>query len=276
MSDGLNAPACPSPDVLGAFIEGRLHAAERQSVQQHLGSCFECAYAVGGTVRLRNADEEEAGETEDETPKRRVPAAAIAAALAALMLLVVVWKALTGRDPMRRLQRAVAASSTRSVEGRVAAFPHVRFGAPRAETPPADAAVRIEAERILRLTGEDTPAAHARGVAALVLGHEGEAIALLERATHLKPQHAAYWSDLSAALSSGRPDEKRSRAALDAADRAIAIDPTLAAAHFNRGLALERLGLAERAAEAYGRSSALEGDSGWAAEARRRQESLAR
>jgi Flp pilus assembly protein TadD len=187
------------------------------------------------------------------------------------MLLLIVWRASMVGDPMRRLQRAVAQTSTRSVEGRIVAFRHARFHAPRSEASAIDPAVRIEAERVVRLTDDHASTLHARGVASLVLGRDRDAITLLESAARLAPQNASYWSDLSAALMTNQ-----SQAALAAADRAIAIDPSLPAAHFNRGLALERLGLAGLASEEYRRSSAFDADSEWAAEARRRHESIAR
>ena len=62
--------------------------------------------------------------------------------------------------------------------------------------------------------------------------------------------------------------------ALVLADRALAIDPGLHEAHFNRGLALEKLGLSSAAVEAYRRSFDSGDALGWAEETTNRIEVL--
>lgn len=79
-----------------------------------------------------------------------------------------------------------------------------------------------------------------------------EAATLLRRAVTLAPGDAALWQQLSQALlAAADPNE-----ALAAVDHALAIDPTLASAHFERGLIIVHLDPGA-AAEAFARAAEL-------------------
>src|SRR5579864_2242021 len=105
----------------------------------------------------------------------------------------------------------------------------------------------------------------------LLLLAGGRAVPVLERAVVADPSDAAALNDLGAAyLDLASPEQPIPYLrALDAFDRALALQPALAAARFNRALALERLTLRRPARVAWQRYLQLEGESGWAAEARR-------
>ena len=86
-------------------------------------------------------------------------------------------------------------------------------------------------------------------------------------------ESAVAWSDLAAAnllLAQRQDDPVALFAALDAANRAIALDSRNAEARFNRALALEYLTLEEPARKAWSVSFELDRESGWAGEAQQR------
>jgi CHAT domain-containing protein/tetratricopeptide (TPR) repeat protein len=110
----------------------------------------------------------------------------------------------------------------------------------------------------------------------LLLLSGGRAVPALERALAAGPPDALVLNDLGAAYlglaSPGEPlDYLR---ALDAFDRALALHPDLAAARFNRALALQRLTLRRHARLAWNRYLQLDRSSGWASEARRQLQAL--
>ncbi|MFY9819961.1 MAG: CHAT domain-containing protein [Thermoanaerobaculia bacterium] len=87
------------------------------------------------------------------------------------------------------------------------------------------------------------------------------------------PDSAAVWSDLAAGylVEAQRQEEPFALfAALDAANRAIALDEHYAEARFNRALALEYLGLEASARKAWNEELKLDRNPSWAGEARQR------
>ncbi|HEX5475881.1 MAG TPA: CHAT domain-containing protein [Vicinamibacterales bacterium] len=135
--------------------------------------------------------------------------------------------------------------------------------------------VRIAAARLEKLAGEHDTAENeaALGDAALALHDFDRAVGALARAVARRPDEAEYRSDLSAAYAAraawrNQPGDWAK--ALNAAEEAIAIAPTLAPACFNRAVALEGLHLTARASEAWATCAAMDDSSGWAKEAARR------
>jgi len=111
----------------------------------------------------------------------------------------------------------------------------------------------------------------------LAWGNRDAAIDELRAAANLDPKNAGVQSDLAAALleRAGRMQDPRS--ILDAytsADSAVALDPTLLEARFNRALALEWLHLRNDAVGAWSAYLRRDGSSPWAAEAREHQRVL--
>lgn len=106
---------------------------------------------------------------------------------------------------------------------------------------------------LLHSVQDDTrpEARHIAGVV-LVLSSEERAGVNVLRAAAMSESHAEWWSDLAAAeirVADLTHDLERYLSALQSVDRAIALDPRLPQAHFNRALIVERLGF-ERAAKA--------------------------
>ena len=100
----------------------------------------------------------------------------------------------------------------------------------------------------------------------------------LEREVGRRPSSAATWSDYGAVLwarHQAAGDGLDAFQALEATERALIIDPTLAEAQFNRALISTQLGLRSMALEAWGRAAERETDLDWAREIDDRRQSLA-
>ena len=122
---------------------------------------------------------------------------------------------------------------------------------------------------------------HALGVAFVLLGEIDQAVDALQRADAMEPDDPAVLADLSAALvarasqSAARGDAGASSSgedwprALEAAEQSLAIAPERPEPAFNRALALQALGLATQAKEAWQAYLALDSASPWAEDARR-------
>lgn len=124
---------------------------------------------------------------------------------------------------------------------------------------------------ILANRGATSASAHLTGVGYLLIGRTREAVTQLEEAARKGPSDARAWSDLSAArytLAVAADDPARLPAALAAADRALQLSPSLAPAHFNRALILERLGLRNEARRQWHAALAAESDDRWTQEGR--------
>jgi tetratricopeptide (TPR) repeat protein len=250
---------CPDPSVLAAFVEGTLDAQTRRDVERHVADCPECPGVIAETARFLEAGVDEA-EGEPDPPPGRQWWWLTAAAFAALCTLGA-WQFVVNRDPLRHVKQIASECAVRPVEGQLVGFGYAPLSLPRAGRKPAvDLALRAEAERLTSF--------HARGVALLLLGNVNAAVPSLERATRLTPDDAEVWSDLAAARIAAREFSR----ALTAADRAVALAPSLAAAHFNRALALEYLGRRDEAIRAYQRAMNL--DPRWREEIASRIEQL--
>ncbi|MEY2549688.1 MAG: hypothetical protein QOD64_2270 [Verrucomicrobiota bacterium] len=113
---------------------------------------------------------------------------------------------------------------------------------------------------------------HDLAVAHLIAGDTSTAIEEFRRAAE-KSNDADFWNDYAVA-SITRSDELDDPTlaidAVSACDHALSIDTNHAAAHFNRGLALARLGLLTSAADEWKRAATHDPGSPWAAEALQR------
>jgi CHAT domain-containing protein/tetratricopeptide (TPR) repeat protein len=139
-----------------------------------------------------------------------------------------------------------------------------------------------------RLRGSsDTPSEEAAsaedfadlGVTNLLASRPGKAVPLLEAAVRRDPANAGCWSDLGAAylaLAAAENNLHELVRGLAATRRALALDPELPEALFNRALALERLWLRPEAAAAWKESLARDSESPWAEEAKARRQALLR
>ena len=126
-------------------------------------------------------------------------------------------------------------------------------------------ASRLEKQAEALPTGSGHAAA-ASGLSMLYAGETAAAIDLFREAVHLEPRESSYWNDLAAAsLIRARPTDLLQ--ALDAAETAVQLVPTSAAAAFNRALAMENLGLSNAARDAWTGFAAQATETGWREEA---------
>lgn len=264
----MNASASPHPEAgtLAAFIEGRLAPDELQAMTEHLRGCPDCRMVVAETARF---------EEEERRPARR-PAWWLAAAAAVLIAVVVAFPLYRQRQTALIAQLIEAAPKEhRSVEARLSGFPWARMrAASRGGAPPPDPAdlhLAGAAGVVLEKTAgrEDPQSRHSAGVANLLIGRPHESIAELERAAN-GSNDAHAWSDLAAAhYALAIQEEKSARLvdALAAADQALRIDPKLAEGRFNRALILERMGIREKARQAWQEYLDVDPSSAWSREA---------
>ena len=267
---GYGNHVCPSPEVLGAYIEGAADPVTRRNVQRHLSSCPECVFVVGETSLYLAVDEkDETVEIEEDASRFRDWWPTFTAATVAVVCLLIAWYSLSQRDPLNRLRKLAGTMPARLIESRLDGFPWRTYNAARSGDALKSSTLRVEAERVTRLARRDARTWHARGVAALLLGRPNDAIAMLQKSVQLDPGNAPYWSDLAAAhLTTG--DETSGDhvdAAVAAARRAISVDPQLPSALFNEALGLERRGDRAGARRAWDRYLRRDPNSEWAREA---------
>lgn len=208
------------------------------------------------------------------------------AGLVLLALLVVagltLWPRLLPSSIKERFARG--AKEERPIEGRLTGFEYAPYR--------AEARARSETEVTgqngsLRGAGERSPAGAQRegstsslgeiGVLQLLEGRVDRALRNLEKAVRLAPDDAHLLSDLAAARLARAQQEGDVYdliPALEAASRAVEIDPRLEEASFNLAVILERLFLREPAKAAWETYLQLDHSSGWAGEARSRHASL--
>jgi len=175
-------------------------------------------------------------------------------------------------EPLSPFLQAAAALPARPFEACLDGWPYApppRGGAKEASPGPEELRLRGAAGELLK-AGQapltTVAAAH------LAIGSTTTAIEELRRAA-AHTRDAAVWSDLAAALlvhADAIDDGDTAVDALAAADHALSLDPHHGAAHFNRALALNRLGLMAEARHEWQAASATMRDASWAAEALRR------
>ncbi len=279
MTEQLVMNGCPDAETLGAFIDGTLTGEALRVTTEHLATCDECM-AVMRAANFRH------DETRQPVPiashrrfRVRAPLAAVAAAIvivAGLGVMMVILRARAERDGIRLLI-AAAPANWRTVEPRLADFPWAELRRLRAgdRVAPDPEALQLggAAGSVIRKSQNDASAsaAHAAGVAELLIRQPNEAIERLRAATARQSNDARTWNDLAAAYYSGATDDRRPSdlpEALAAADRALALQPSFAEALFNRALIFERMGLRDQALAAWRAYLAVDPSSPWAAEAR--------
>ena len=262
--------SCPEAAVLAAFAEGSLPAAERREVAGHVAMCPECPAIVGATIRyLAEEDEDDTATEPPRSPPRHLVAAAVAIAVFAALS----WQYLGARDPMRRLRAIASDQPARSVEGHLHRFPHAPFSEVRDDAVRL-ANLRLRAEEQKLATRNDPAALHARGIALLLTGRPDDAVAVLAPVAK-DSNDFAVWNDLATAQLA-RMDQTPTvlTEALRAAEHAARLEPSAAAPHYNRGLALERLRRCNDAIRAYEAALAREQSDAWRADIRNRLQLL--
>lgn len=312
-ADAGHQDPCPHPEVLAAWMDQGLDAAERTQVEAHLAGCDECRSVVVHVVEIQHALGEmpaaqpepvsrtatggrglrQAGHADTRHFRTTVRWGAVALATAAALWLAVQFAPPTwwpGHDAERAVSRLAdlvnAVGQERTVEARLTGG--FRYGPLRAPVRSGGSAAPMDhwtlyaaAGRIRENALADPSAAnlHALGLAHLVLGEFDHAITALEDAIAEDPQPAQYHSDLAAAYLArarhGRRPDDLPRA-LGAAQRAVDRNDALLEARFNRALALQALFLEAQARAAWEEYLSRDSGSDWAEEARRHLAALQR
>lgn len=272
--------ACPDPETLAAFAEGKLSGAELEMTAEHLRNCRDCRRTVAEAVRLEPLS------SGLEAPRRswRLPVWFAAAAALAGVGYVSFWavRSYRANAPMRALIEA-SPMDGRYVEARVSGgFPWAPLRpVTRGTEPPPPSQMKLvgAAGQVIEQTEGDPSerARHAAAIARLLTGSAGPAateLTILVNAT----REAVVWSDLAAACYTeavhGENEKPKLAQALAAADAALRIDPKLPEALFNRALILEHLGLRDAARAAWQQYLAVDADSPWAREAEKHLRAL--
>jgi len=276
----------PEAERLGEYADDLLNGGLRAEVEQHLADCAECRAAVLETTEFlhsTNATADPATKVVPFLSRRRLTG--ILAGLAAAAALVLAVRAAQpewffgprdGRPELQELIAAVANQPTRLAEGRLSGG--FKYAPPPAPTRGAGdgtvaTRVRIAAAKLEQEARErPTPSARAAlGVADLAVGDVDGAVRSLEFAAALEPSNAQYQNDLAVAhIARAR---RRGAAsdwadALEAAQRAVAANPALAEAWFNRALATEGVRSPDEARQAWKDYFDRDSSSDWARERR--------
>jgi CHAT domain-containing protein len=211
-----------------------------------------------------------------------VPGMALAAVCLALVWLIANATHSTPADRPGLAAFVQALGDRRFVGGRLSGgFAHARISPPLRAANGGPASSRLWASladlEARYLTADDPLAEAAWAAASLARGDVDVAIDLLRSAVSRAPQRADLWSDSSAALLAATASRDRDELwiqALEHAERARQLDPRLAAALFNRALALQGLSLFDEARGAWDDYLAVDRGSAWAREARSRRAEL--
>ena len=280
-------PHCLDAETLAAFVDRRLDPTARDTVLAHVATCEDCSEALAEVARMLDDLPLSAAATTTPavSPASTRPVwrwALAGTALAAVLALAVLTpRFLGGRLSLHsrpELSALVAAVGTsRPIEGRLtggfaygAAPPTLRSAGTAAAVSPDTRIATAELQKALdRSRTPSTLAAYASG--AIAEGDLDTAIRALQEATALDASSAARWSDLSAAFLARSREAAHGTDLLDAmeaAQKAVTLDPALAEAAFNRALAVERLSSRTQAIAAWQAYLAIDSASGWATEAR--------
>ncbi len=264
-------------EQLDAFYDDELPSGQREKFLAHLATCPRCQAELEHRVQLTVATHTWGTGTRAATqapvaavlaiaPARRrlrpwLGAGGLLAAAAAAVLILRAPGSIDGEDdPIQLADASLMLPPQRSFEPRLSFAPadlHRPYEVMRSGGPTSTTSVSLSAMQRLEQAGD------LRGLAAarLLNGELAAAAAALEQ-TGDSP---ATRSD-RAALALARGDLSTALADVDAA---LAADPSLAQAHWNRGLVLRALGLPRAAAAEFDQVAAL-AEPGWSDEARER------
>jgi tetratricopeptide (TPR) repeat protein len=261
----------PEPQVLAAFVEGELRGTEREVVIDHLSDCSDC--------RAKSAAAAAFGQTESAAPAK-FPTWWLAAAAA---VVIAVIGGLMSR-PQAKGERIVQ-GDTRQVEGRVTGVGYAPY---RPDRGTGKKSVFYEENVIAELTkkvdkNRSVENLHNLGVALLMVGKPGIALASLQEAVQRNPNDPILLNDLAAAelgIGMNREALAHSRSAMDLTSPSPATSPFLAAA-FNQALAMGHLAEdpkqhldAQQAIAAWSKYLEIESSRPWADEAKQKIKDL--
>ncbi|CAN5923118.1 hypothetical protein BH11MYX3_BH11MYX3_39750 [soil metagenome] len=250
---------CPHLVRTSAYFDGALDRADEAAAVEHLATCAACQSLLRDSVVIDAAlSTAKPGVAGRAKPSRWpfVAGSVLALAAAAAALLAVAWP----RHQQPNDEVALLLPGERAVDAR---FTGPRFGVFRPRAAVRSDKQPVEAISLAQLAQLEQVGQRHDLIAALAATGD------LPRATELAaalPDDAPSNSDRAAvALASGDAE-----IALAYAQHALVLDPKLAAAKWNLGLAAERLGLTYVARSAYTELEALH-EPGWSDEAHARR-----
>lgn len=262
--------------MLAEYIDGGLEPRTRAEVEAHLADCEECYENFAEAVRA-------AGPVAAARPvKTRRGLWYAAAGIAAVAILWLgggpaISRWLGGNEDARLIALADAVGDNRPALPRLTGGfrwgtppPVTRGASPAAQ--PSGAVTTAIGNIEIALERERTPATlRDHAIAEMVLGRAGSAVDALKEAAAIDPRDASVWSNLAAAYLMRSSDGEHASdlpAGYDAASTALSLDRGFAEALFNRALILERMNLANRAADDWNAFLKIDASSKWADEAR--------
>lgn len=270
-------PLCPDPEALGMFAEGIASEQEIAKIREHLATCNDCLDEVGEVTRAAQEslivlDPSNVVPIRPGGTSRRGGWLAAAAALVVVAGGAGVWRTVIW-DPANALRRSLP-DETRVIEPRLYRFPYRAYSPKRGPADTENLKLENAAYSIIQDTSDHSSVKqrHADAVAKLLLWQrpEGEgmqnvrqAVSELTALVKENPKDARLQSDLAAALYwAAERNLATKEEALQAADRALQLDPTLREALFNRALILDRMDRPEKTA-AWERFLETESDQDW-------------
>lgn len=271
---------CPPDAELAAFVDGDLTTNARALIVTHLAACDDCREIVA-MASVEACERERRSEPSSWFGYRRL-LLGLAAGLAASLAVVLIPRVTAPVPTSAWSHIATAMGAERTVAARLSAQDEYRpLSSPSrsAAEPAARSNFRLEAVAArLRDEADRNPTAdnlHAVGVAELVLGRTDDALKMLLDAATYEHAGAGVYADLAAVhVARARRNVAGDATTTDwpsavaAAERACALDAGLAAAWFNRALALEGLGRQAEARQAWhDYTTRFTADDGWRAEA---------
>ena len=282
---------CPDLETLAAYLDGGLNESDRVRIAEHIAGCESCYFVFTEAAQMRA--------TGAETSEHLQPPSALVAtagwrsskvlwssaaglAVAASLLIAIARGVVpTGSDSSDLRALVAAVGTDRTFEPRLTggfAYGPVRAPVRGVEAIDASPDVRIAVATLEKNAARDqtVKSLHETGIGYLVVGDISRAIVALEGAASHE-QSARLMSDLAAAylvrgIRANRPEDV-SRA-LTLATGATQRDGGMPEALFNRALALDHLSMFNDARRAWQAYLTVDSQSGWAAEARIREQRL--
>jgi hypothetical protein len=247
----------PAPELLAAFVDGELAGNDLAEVTAHLRQCRDCRDIAGEVARFQ---EEEAKVV---APHRGGRAWWMAAAVAAVVAAIFVPLSTRLFDPLPRVQ-----GGDRHITARLSGLDYAPYRSNRGGGGASPEARQFAAVVALQEAAEKKRTARNLdrfAQAELALGRTDAALGHLTEGLPLDPNNPTMLSNLSAA----QYEAHKYADAVKSAERALALDPKLAAAAFNRALALEQLNRTASTA-AWQQYLKLDSTSAWADEVRQK------
>jgi tetratricopeptide (TPR) repeat protein len=229
-------------EQLGPFVDGELSSEDSAAFRRHLLVCARCQQEMHGLMQLSALAEQAREQRRAPAPElapaviaattkrahpRRAAWMAVVGGVAIAAALVLALRVNASRTQLPTLLASLEARRTSGWPSYAGAREYRPYVVQRGTSAP------VPLKGLARL--EEDGNWQALGTAALVQGEYAQALGYLRRA----PRNVASLNDVGLALM----DSGNLEAALEAFDQARELDPAFAPVEFNRGLALERLGL---------------------------------